>query len=185
MVEHLLEILASEETATMVHVHVCFSQLSCFVSCRLQMLQRVRGDYWGDWSPWSECSRTCDGGATYQERKCIRSYHSRQGCEGDRYRYSTCNTNVRTLSVCLPVSLSLSRFLTLFFRSEFCLTGPFKSLSLSPLSLSLSLMKISSSPYIIFCGRRGVEHELTNFLCLSLHLSVCPFLRLSLCYIYT
>lgn len=57
-------------------------------------LNCVKGDYWGPWSPWSECSRTCDGGATYQERKCIRSYLSQEGCDGDRYNYSTCNTQV-------------------------------------------------------------------------------------------
>ncbi|XP_025078114.1 ADAMTS-like protein 1 isoform X1 [Pomacea canaliculata] len=69
--------------------------------------EQAVGDYWGEWSAWSECSRTCDGGATYQERKCIRSFHSRQGCEGDRYRYDTCNTQV-----CPPDGMD--------FRSEQC-----------------------------------------------------------------
>ncbi|XP_070177098.1 protein madd-4-like [Littorina saxatilis] len=71
------------------------------------VLESAMGDYWGNWSTWSECSRTCDGGATYQERKCIRSYHSMLGCEGDRYRYNTCNTNS-----CPPGVLD--------FRSEQC-----------------------------------------------------------------
>ncbi|KAK7484024.1 hypothetical protein BaRGS_00024759, partial [Batillaria attramentaria] len=71
------------------------------------LVTRAGGDYWGEWSAWSECSRTCDGGATYQERKCVRSYHSRQGCEGDRYRYDTCNTNP-----CPPGAMD--------FRSEQC-----------------------------------------------------------------
>ncbi|XP_076465390.1 protein madd-4-like [Babylonia areolata] len=71
------------------------------------MAHTIKGDHWGDWSPWSECSRTCDGGATYQERKCVRSYQRRQGCEGDRYRYNTCNTGP-----CPPGVLD--------FRSEQC-----------------------------------------------------------------
>ena len=92
-------------------------------------------------------------------------------------------TYVRFLFACLSLSLSLVFSLCSSGLNSALLV--LSNLSLSLLSLSLSLMKISSSPYIIFCGRRGVEHELTNFLCLSLHLSVCPFLRLSLCYIYT
>ncbi|KAL8616635.1 hypothetical protein ACOMHN_031617 [Nucella lapillus] len=53
----------------------------------------IKGDHWDEWSSWSECSRTCDGGATYQERKCVRSYaSSSKDCAGDRYRYNTCNT---------------------------------------------------------------------------------------------
>ncbi|CAG5116553.1 unnamed protein product, partial [Candidula unifasciata] len=53
----------------------------------------VDGDHWSDWSSWSECSRTCDGGATYQERKCVRSFDSAEGCEGERFRYTTCNND--------------------------------------------------------------------------------------------
>lgn len=52
------------------------------------------GDHWGAWSSWSECSRTCDGGATYQERKCLKSNsrsRAKYGCDGDRFRFNTCN----------------------------------------------------------------------------------------------
>ncbi|GFN82562.1 A disintegrin and metalloproteinase with thrombospondin motifs 1, partial [Plakobranchus ocellatus] len=55
------------------------------------------GERWGEWSAWSECSRTCDGGATYQERKCLDSYarsRSRASCDGERFRYNTCNIEV-------------------------------------------------------------------------------------------
>ncbi|KAK3799071.1 hypothetical protein RRG08_051354 [Elysia crispata] len=52
------------------------------------------GDHWSSWSSWSDCSRTCDGGATYQERKCLISNsrsRSRSTCEGERFKYNTCN----------------------------------------------------------------------------------------------
>ncbi|XP_076443414.1 protein madd-4-like [Babylonia areolata] len=62
-----------------------------FMTLFVLALPSVQGDHWDGWSSWSECSRTCDGGATYQERKCIRSYHTREGCEGERYRYNICN----------------------------------------------------------------------------------------------
>ena len=44
-------------------------------------------------------------------------------------------------------------FLTLFFRSYFCLVGPFNY---------ISLMKVSFSPNIILCGWLGLKHQLTT-----------------------
>ncbi|CAL1528734.1 unnamed protein product [Lymnaea stagnalis] len=61
--------------------------------CFLLVLVSTEGNHWSEWSSWSECSRTCDGGATYQERKCVRSPDSKDGCEGERFRYSTCNND--------------------------------------------------------------------------------------------
>ncbi|XP_071086496.1 protein madd-4-like isoform X1 [Haliotis cracherodii] len=66
------------------------------------------GDHWGKWSKWSACSRTCDGGATYQMRKCMRSYRSVQyDCTGKSIRYATCNNEP-----CAPGSLD--------FREQQC-----------------------------------------------------------------
>ena len=45
-------------------------------------------------------------------------------------------------------------FLTLFFRSYFCLIGPFNYISL--------FMKVSLSPDIILCGWPGLKRQLTN-----------------------
>ncbi|XP_013096566.2 ADAMTS-like protein 3 isoform X1 [Biomphalaria glabrata] len=62
-----------------------------FLICISQVLTEIRSDHWNEWSSWSECSRTCGGGATYQERKCLRSSRSKEGCEGERFKYNTCN----------------------------------------------------------------------------------------------
>ncbi|ESP00679.1 hypothetical protein LOTGIDRAFT_157969 [Lottia gigantea] len=50
-----------------------------------------QADHWSNWTSWSACSRTCDGGATYQLRKCMRSYKSHGGCKGENIQYATCN----------------------------------------------------------------------------------------------
>ncbi|KAK7073765.1 Zinc ion binding, partial [Halocaridina rubra] len=42
---------------------------------------------WSEWSEWSKCSRTCDGGAAVQSRRCLHY----AGCRGDSVRYKLCN----------------------------------------------------------------------------------------------
>ncbi|XP_050432686.1 ADAMTS-like protein 1 isoform X2 [Adelges cooleyi] len=42
---------------------------------------------WSPWSEWSSCSRTCDGGAMYQLRRC----NAVSGCKGHHVRYKICN----------------------------------------------------------------------------------------------
>nr|XP_017515524.2 ADAMTS-like protein 1 isoform X2 [Manis javanica] len=42
---------------------------------------------WDAWGPWSECSRTCGGGASYSLRRCLSS----KSCEGRNIRYRTCS----------------------------------------------------------------------------------------------
>ncbi|XP_037781320.1 protein madd-4-like isoform X3 [Penaeus monodon] len=42
---------------------------------------------WSEWSEWSPCSRTCDGGAAVQSRRCLHY----AGCRGDSVRYQLCN----------------------------------------------------------------------------------------------
>lgn len=46
--------------------------------------------YWKPWSSWSECSRTCDGGASFQYRQCI----EKGFCSGQKIRYRLCNIQV-------------------------------------------------------------------------------------------
>ena len=50
------------------------------------------GREWSDWSEWGPCSRTCDGGATYQTRQCLDTV---RGCPNGRgIRYQICNMQV-------------------------------------------------------------------------------------------
>ncbi|KAI5709300.1 hypothetical protein M8J76_014865 [Diaphorina citri] len=46
---------------------------------------------WSDWSDWADCSRSCDGGVTYQVRRC----NAVSGCQGEKIRYQICNMQVR------------------------------------------------------------------------------------------
>ncbi|GLH06201.1 uncharacterized protein GBIM_11691, partial [Gryllus bimaculatus] len=42
---------------------------------------------WSPWSDWSPCSRSCDGGAAFQLRRC----EAPSGCRGDDIRHKICN----------------------------------------------------------------------------------------------
>ncbi|XP_065156634.1 A disintegrin and metalloproteinase with thrombospondin motifs 12-like [Atheta coriaria] len=50
---------------------------------------------WGEWSPWSDCSRTCDAGVSIMERECDHPRPSGGGrfCVGERRRYKICNSD--------------------------------------------------------------------------------------------
>ncbi|XP_022900466.2 A disintegrin and metalloproteinase with thrombospondin motifs 7 [Onthophagus taurus] len=50
---------------------------------------------WGDWSPWSECSRTCGAGVAIMQRECDHPKPAAGGkfCVGERRRYKICNAN--------------------------------------------------------------------------------------------
>lgn len=49
---------------------------------------------WGDWSPWSECSRSCGAGVSIMQRECDHPKPASGGkfCVGERRRYRICNT---------------------------------------------------------------------------------------------
>ncbi|XP_052780000.1 coadhesin-like isoform X2 [Mya arenaria] len=51
---------------------------------------------WGDWSVWSECSRTCGGGSQY--RRCDNPHPANGGvsCEDDFLQREDCNTHACT-----------------------------------------------------------------------------------------
>ncbi|XP_072574018.1 ADAMTS-like protein 3 isoform X1 [Paramormyrops kingsleyae] len=42
---------------------------------------------WDAWGGWSECSRTCGGGASYSLRRCLNG----ESCDGRNIRYQTCS----------------------------------------------------------------------------------------------
>ncbi|XP_045680952.1 ADAMTS-like protein 3 isoform X1 [Phyllostomus hastatus] len=44
---------------------------------------------WDAWGDWSDCSRTCGGGASYSLRRCLTG----RNCEGQNIRYRTCSNH--------------------------------------------------------------------------------------------
>lgn len=48
---------------------------------------------WGNWSDWSQCTRTCGGGISTQTRDCNHPVPANGGlfCTGERRRYTICN----------------------------------------------------------------------------------------------
>uniref|UniRef100_A0A3B3IEY1 ADAMTS-like 3 n=1 Tax=Oryzias latipes TaxID=8090 RepID=A0A3B3IEY1_ORYLA len=57
------------------------------VSSRTARSEEDRDTLWDAWGSWSECSRTCGGGASYSLRRCLSS----KTCEGQNIKYRTCS----------------------------------------------------------------------------------------------
>ncbi|XP_061816938.1 ADAMTS-like protein 1 isoform X1 [Nerophis lumbriciformis] len=56
-------------------------------SSRTARSEEDRDTLWDAWGSWSECSRTCGGGASYSLRRCLNS----KTCEGQNIKYRTCS----------------------------------------------------------------------------------------------
>ena len=50
-------------------------------------------DSWGEWSPWTRCSRECGGGRQSRMRDCIQENQAKINCTGDRVQIQECNTH--------------------------------------------------------------------------------------------
>lgn len=81
-------------------VNYCYLSATIIIMELLGM-QRSKKMGWSTWSEWFTCSRTCDGGVTYQLRTC----HSQQGCKGEAIRYKICNMQVITVKFPCVVKL--------------------------------------------------------------------------------
>ncbi|XP_014883986.1 ADAMTS-like protein 1 isoform X3 [Poecilia latipinna] len=57
------------------------------LSSRTARSEEDRDTLWDAWGSWSECSRTCGGGASYSLRRCLSS----RTCEGQNIKYRTCS----------------------------------------------------------------------------------------------
>uniref|UniRef100_A0A3P8ZCQ7 ADAMTS-like 3 n=1 Tax=Esox lucius TaxID=8010 RepID=A0A3P8ZCQ7_ESOLU len=64
--------------------------LTCFSLSQASRMTRSDEDGdsgWDAWGTWSDCSRTCGGGASYSLRRCLNGGN----CEGKNIRYRTCS----------------------------------------------------------------------------------------------
>uniref|UniRef100_A0A8D0G8S9 Papilin n=1 Tax=Sphenodon punctatus TaxID=8508 RepID=A0A8D0G8S9_SPHPU len=68
--------------------------LSCTLYLLITLARKVKrqNDFWGGWGEWGECSRSCGGGVTFQQRRC---YSQRtdggSSCIGPSRSYRSCN----------------------------------------------------------------------------------------------
>ncbi|XP_028858336.1 papilin-like isoform X1 [Denticeps clupeoides] len=64
-----------------------------FTPCPVLSLRQPSDDYWGDYGPYGECSRTCGTGVAMRTRTCItQRADGGHNCFGPSRSYRTCNT---------------------------------------------------------------------------------------------
>ncbi|XP_063283367.1 ADAMTS-like protein 2 isoform X1 [Pelobates fuscus] len=76
-------------------------------------------EWWGEWSSWSTCTRTCGGGVMSRERHCLRQrLQTVQGtdsnvCKGQSRKYQLCQTQL-----CPPGSVSFKQYQCSAFNAK-------------------------------------------------------------------
>lgn len=62
----------------------------------LLILRYITEASWDDWSPWSECTRSCGSGIQTRQRQCLNQINTTDGyvndCLGGRTNSRFCNT---------------------------------------------------------------------------------------------
>jgi len=74
-------------------VHGRISNGGCYGdSIRVQNCNRKPCGQWSSWATTSDCSKSCDGGITFESRECLGGNVGDDGCSGDTIRTKPCNT---------------------------------------------------------------------------------------------
>ncbi|KTF95071.1 hypothetical protein cypCar_00014307 [Cyprinus carpio] len=74
-------------------VYSCYwPSLLCYVENQLSGKAQPTGDFWDEWGPYSECSRSCGGGVTMRTRRCVtQRTDGGHSCVGPEKSYRSCN----------------------------------------------------------------------------------------------
>ena len=55
------------------------------------LLSPAEEGQWAEWSQWSPCTKTCDGGSQLRHRVCATLFEDNLDCVGDQSQVRQCN----------------------------------------------------------------------------------------------
>ncbi|KAJ8401115.1 hypothetical protein AAFF_G00386970 [Aldrovandia affinis] len=71
---------------------LAFAQLLPAPALSFQDGKVIAGDYWEEWGPWGDCSRSCGSGVTVRMRRCVtQRADGGNNCVGPARSYRSCN----------------------------------------------------------------------------------------------